>query len=141
MHSYSFHTQSSRFQTSSRDSVVKETTSIVSVCCRLYYKLFKKEYGHPYDMVNDLSRKVSKYNEEFGEECIKVVFHDEKRVVAICTQLMKRVHQLWRYSSEMAFITTTTKLYVVYHISFQLFLGMSIHESTNRHRPPCFRIN
>ena len=68
-------------------------------------------------------------------------FHDEKPMVAICTPLMKRVHQLWRYSSEMAFITTTTKLYVVYHNSFQLFLGMSIHESTNRHRPRCFRIN
>ena len=110
---------------------MKETTSIVSVCCRLYYQLFKKEYGHPsrQDMVNDLSRNVSKYNEEFGDECIKVAFHDEKTVVAICTPLTKRVHQLWRYSSEMAFITPT-KLYVVYHNSFQLFLrlAMSIHE-------------
>ena len=57
--------------------------------------------------------KCIKYNEEFGEECIKLTFHDEKPVVAICTPLMKRVHQLWRYSSEMAFITTTTKLYVI----------------------------
>ena len=97
------------FQTSSRDYVVKETTSIVSVCFRLYYKIFKKEYGHPcgQDMVSDLSRNVSKYNEEFGEECIKLAFHDEKPVVAICTPLMKRVHQLWRYSSEMAFIDSS----------------------------------
>ena len=100
---------SSHFQRNSTDSVGKETTSIVSVCCRLYYKLFKKEYGHPsgQDMVNDLARNVSKYNEEFGEECIKVAFHDEKPVVAICTPLMKRVHQLWRYSSEMAFIDSS----------------------------------
>ena len=28
-------------------------------------------------------------------------------VVAFCTPLMKRVHQLWRYSSEMAFIDSS----------------------------------
>ena len=134
--------QSSRFQTSSRYSVVKEKTSIMYVCCRLYYQ----EGIRPSKWARYGERSVSKcikYNEEFGEECSKVAFHDDKRVVAICTPLMKRVHQLWRYSSEMAFITTTTKLYVVYqyHNSFQLFLGMSIHESTNRHRLRCFRIN
>ena len=88
---------------------MRETTNLVFIPSRLYYKLFKKEYGQPCGqaMMQDLSRNVKKYNEEFVEECIKLAFHNEQPVVAFCTPLMKQVHQLWRYSSEMAFVDSS----------------------------------
>ena len=92
------------------DETRKEITRLLeSGHSPLYYKLFKKAYGQPCGqaMMQDLSRNVNKYNEEFGEECIKLAFHNEQPVVAFCTPLMKRVHQLWRYSSEMAFIDSS----------------------------------
>ena len=57
---------------------MRETTNLVFIPSRLYYKLFKKKYGQPCGraMMQDLSRNVKKYNEEFGEECIKLAFHN-----------------------------------------------------------------
>lgn len=75
-------------------------------CYHLYRKIFQKEYGAPTGiaMVESLKAAVQKYNEECGSLCAKVeTFQDSDIVIALCSPLMKRVHQL-KSSGEMGFL-------------------------------------
>ena len=54
----------------------------------------------------DLLKKLQRYEEQYPE-IIKVATFDGKPVVAICTELMRRVHENWQYSKEMAFVDST----------------------------------
>ena len=58
-------------------------------------------------MIHQLHQNVSRYNVDMEEVCVKVAFQQTQPVVAFCTPLMRRVHQLWRYSAEMAFVDSS----------------------------------
>ena len=79
-------------------------------CCRLYYSIFRAEYGSPSGdkLQSVLEAKVAAYNESCGSTCAAVQLDADGRViVAICTPLMKRVHSMWQYSAEMMFIDSS----------------------------------
>ena len=78
--------------------------------CRLYQKLFKKAYGAPSgdEMIRDMAARLEHYNEEQGQECAKMTVTEENQlVIAICTPVMKRIHEKIRQSGEMVFIDST----------------------------------
>ena len=70
------------------------------------YILLREEIGQvgTTDMVH---QNVTRYNGAMEEVCVKVAFLQTQPVGAFCTPLMRRVHQLWRYSAEMAFIDSS----------------------------------
>ncbi|KAK3921595.1 Protein FAR1-RELATED SEQUENCE 2 [Frankliniella fusca] len=75
-------------------------------CYNLYRNIFNQAYGAPTGegMLASLKAAVHKYNEECGSTCAVVnVVEETEIVVALCTPLMKLVHQL-KSSSEMAFL-------------------------------------
>ena len=79
-------------------------------CCRLYYSIFRAEYGSPSGdkLQSVLEAKVAAYNESCGSTCAAVQLDADGRViVALCTPLMKRVHSMWQYSAEMMFIDSS----------------------------------
>lgn len=75
-------------------------------CYNLYRRLYNAEYGPPSGeaMVASLKTAVEKYNKECGSVCASVeVFQETEVIVALCSPLMKRVHQL-KSSGEIGFI-------------------------------------
>ncbi|KAJ8018274.1 hypothetical protein HOLleu_43823 [Holothuria leucospilota] len=79
-------------------------------CFRLFYKEFKKHYGEPGgdDMMATLKENLLRYNSGQNENCVKAeTVPDGQIVIAICTPLMKRVHEKWNYSGEMMFVDSS----------------------------------
>ncbi|KAG1662450.1 hypothetical protein GQR58_020947 [Nymphon striatum] len=72
----------------------------------LYRQVFDKAYGAASGkkMFTDLEGAIGKYNGEMGEDCGRVKEVNGKIAVALCTPLMKRVHQKHKYSGELVFI-------------------------------------
>ena len=77
-------------------------------CYRLYYKLFRAEYGSQSgpDMIQTLMQRLETWN---GVQDGTVAYHatNDEHVVAICTPLMKRVHQHILQSSELVFVDSS----------------------------------
>ncbi|KAK3925042.1 Protein FAR-RED IMPAIRED RESPONSE 1 [Frankliniella fusca] len=73
-------------------------------CYYQYYKIFKTVYGPNYGegMVEKLQEAVHQYNLDCQAKCAEVFVDNEDIVVALCTPLMKRVHELLESSSEVA---------------------------------------
>ncbi|XP_063868277.1 uncharacterized protein LOC135104676 [Scylla paramamosain] len=78
----------------------------IQFCHRLYRKIFDKTYGAASgeQMLHDLEAAIESYNSEQGEVCGKIKDINGKIVIALCTPLMKRVHQNHDYSGELVFI-------------------------------------
>lgn len=77
---------------------------------RLYAKIFKKQYGAASgdEMYVDLERKVHEFNEQQGQLCAKIeVTPEHQTIVAICTPLMKRVHENVKSSGEIIFVDSS----------------------------------
>ncbi|KAK3910155.1 Kelch-like protein 7 [Frankliniella fusca] len=75
-------------------------------CYNLYRNNYNKAYGPPTGegMLASLKAAVEVYNQECGSTSAVVeVIEETEIVVALCTPLMKRVHQL-KSRSEMAFL-------------------------------------
>ncbi|XP_072168858.1 uncharacterized protein [Diadema setosum] len=82
----------------------------VQFCYRLYAKIFRKRYGAASgdEMYVELERKVHEFNEEQGQLCAKIeVTPESQTIVAICTPLMKRVHENIKNSGEMIFVDSS----------------------------------
>ncbi|XP_064622685.1 uncharacterized protein LOC135484914 [Lineus longissimus] len=76
-------------------------------CYRLYHTIAKKAYGNSdLNMMKDLEKLVERLNSE-GETIIKMSTSDNQLIVAICTPLMKRVHQMVEQSGEMTFVDSS----------------------------------
>ena len=59
-------------------------------------------------MIRDMAARLEHYNEEQGQECAKMTVTEENQlVIAICTPVMKRIHEKIRQSGEMVFIDST----------------------------------
>lgn len=73
-----------------------------------YYSKFKKEYGASdgVEMVKSLEHFIDIYNVKCKDECAKLFFNESENeiIIAICTPLMKRVHQNLKSSSEIMFV-------------------------------------
>lgn len=79
---------------------------------RLYYREFKEQYGGGSSTASvycDLSRKVQEFNDMYsvdnGKSAADMI--DGDTVVAICTPLMARAHQLIHESGELVFIDSS----------------------------------
>ncbi|XP_071500591.1 uncharacterized protein [Diadema antillarum] len=82
----------------------------IQFCYRLYAKIFRKQYGAASgdEMYVDLERKIHEFNEEQGQICAKLeVTPESQTIVAICTPLMKRVHENFKNSGEMIFVDSS----------------------------------
>lgn len=73
---------------------------------RLYRKIFDKTCGAASgeQMLHDLEAAIESYNSEQGEVCGIIKDINGEIVIALCTPLMKRVHQNHYYSEELVFI-------------------------------------
>ena len=76
-------------------------------CFRLYYKLFKPEYGVQSGpaMMETLIKQLENWNGQEKTVDVKVI--NEDHVAALCTPLMKRVHQHVKQSSELVFMDSS----------------------------------
>ncbi|XP_063965028.1 uncharacterized protein LOC135156449 [Lytechinus pictus] len=82
----------------------------VQYCYRLYAKIFKKRYGAASgeEMYADLERKIHELNEEQHRLCAKIkVTPNNQTIVAICTPLMKRVHEKMKHSGEIIYVDSS----------------------------------
>lgn len=75
-------------------------------CHYVFQKLFKKEYGNANDNLR-LGEFADTMNRELGDRCVAVEMYELKQYVAICTPLMKRVHQLVEESGELVFVDSS----------------------------------
>lgn len=75
-------------------------------CFYWYKKMFSETYGAQdgTEMIESLKKFVSDYNTECDSECAKVKTTGSDYIVALCSPLMKKVHQLIQGSGEMAFV-------------------------------------
>ena len=77
-------------------------------CYRLYYNIFRSEYGTQSGpgVIETLMQRLETWN---GTQERTVVFDttSDEHVVAICTSLMKRVHQQVIQSSELVFLDSS----------------------------------
>jgi len=76
-------------------------------CYYLYRSEFEKNYGPASGpgMVESLTSAIEKYNEECGSACaVAKTFEESDLIVAICSPLMKRVHQHLKASGEINFM-------------------------------------
>ncbi|KAJ8253181.1 hypothetical protein GJAV_G00210010 [Gymnothorax javanicus] len=89
-------------------------------CHRLYRKIFDKAYHATTGekMVQDLEDALKSYNGEQGEECGKISQINGKLAIALCTPLMKRVHQKHKYSGELVLIYASAGMN-----SVEIFVG------------------
>ncbi|XP_030765421.1 uncharacterized protein LOC115889529 isoform X3 [Sitophilus oryzae] len=73
-----------------------------------YYTTFNKEYGASdgIEMIKSLQHFIEVYNLKCKDECAKLFYNetDNEVIIAICTPLMKRVHENLKSSSEMMFV-------------------------------------
>ncbi|CAH0552534.1 unnamed protein product [Brassicogethes aeneus] len=74
----------------------------------LYYEIFKKEYGEPTgtEMIDSMEKAIKNYNTKCGSECAAIKKTDNL-VIAICSPIMKRVHNYIRASSEIMFVDSS----------------------------------
>ncbi|XP_041476647.1 uncharacterized protein LOC121424873 isoform X1 [Lytechinus variegatus] len=79
---------------------------------RLYRKVFKEEYGESCgeDMLNSLRERINQFNAEAGSTCMAMDVNDNQLVVAICTPLMKRVHEELKHSGELVFMDASSNM-------------------------------
>ena len=95
-------------------------------CYRLYYKLFKAEYGTQSgeSMASALMRRLESWN---GNQSNTVAVHssNEDHCIAICTPLMKRVHQRVIQSSELVFVDSSGSLDTSNYRVFMLMTNCS----------------
>lgn len=75
----------------------------------LYYKIFKKEYGEPtgIEMITSLENFIKLYNEKCEDNCAVLSKENENLAVAICSPLMKRVHENIKLSGEVMFVDSS----------------------------------
>lgn len=75
----------------------------------LYYSIFKQKYGEKTGegMIDSLQEFIEKYNESCGSICAKMATEGDDIAVAICSPLMKRVHELLRSSGEVVFVDSS----------------------------------
>ncbi|KAK7088885.1 hypothetical protein V1264_024257 [Littorina saxatilis] len=76
-------------------------------CHRLYKQVFEKHYGASSGekMFTDVEAACKVYNTQQGSECCKMErTASGKLAIAVCTQLMQRVHKLHRTSGELVFV-------------------------------------
>ena len=78
------------------------------LCFRLYHKIFKRVYksASGEQLVHELKAAAESYNTEDNQTAAMSVV-DGHVAIAICTPLMKRVHQMHRTSGEMVFVDAT----------------------------------
>lgn len=77
---------------------------------RTYYKLFEQSYGATSgeQMFVDLESRIHHYNEEQHQTCAKIEqTSDNQTIIAICTPVMKRVHEKVKHSGEMVFVDSS----------------------------------
>nr|XP_054770098.1 uncharacterized protein LOC129277934 isoform X2 [Lytechinus pictus] len=80
---------------------------------RLYRKVFQEEFGESTGegMLHSLRTYISHYNTQAGSECMALdITSDNKVVMAICTPLMKRVHEEVKHASELVFIDASSNM-------------------------------
>lgn len=72
---------------------------------RLYYSIFSKEYGKPdgEQMLNFLQNNIERYNSDNSTN-VKMKVIGRNLCIAICTDLMKRIHAHIRQSGELVFV-------------------------------------
>ncbi|XP_041463997.1 uncharacterized protein LOC121415020 isoform X2 [Lytechinus variegatus] len=62
-------------------------------------------------MLHSLRTYISHYNTQVGSECMALdITSDNKVVMAICTPLMKRVHEEVKHASELVFIDASSNM-------------------------------
>ncbi|CAG0884231.1 unnamed protein product [Darwinula stevensoni] len=79
-------------------------------CYRLYYDVFKKEYGltSGIDMIQTLHDWIEQFNTSCGDRCADMkVTHDGQMLVTLCSPLMRRAHQFLPQSQELVFIDSS----------------------------------
>src|SRR6218665_645636 len=75
-------------------------------CHYLFTKEFKEQYGDPHD--NDkLQEFCDRVNRVMGDMCVKVEVCNSVYIVAICTPVMKRIHQHIQESGELVFVDSS----------------------------------
>lgn len=77
---------------------------------RLYYKIYHKVYGHPEgkELHNSIQNFIDKYNKEQASKCAAFqLVNDTDIIIAICTPLMKRVHERLRSAGEIMFVDSS----------------------------------
>ncbi|XDV11891.1 hypothetical protein PO909_000687, partial [Leuciscus waleckii] len=82
----------------------------VQFCYRLYYSIFKWEYGASSGdaMLENLQERLEVYNKEQYETCARMESTtDGQTVIALCTPVMKSIHRLERHSGEMLFMDSS----------------------------------
>ncbi|XP_058628486.1 uncharacterized protein LOC131538589 isoform X2 [Onychostoma macrolepis] len=82
----------------------------VQFCYRLYYSIFKRDYGASSGdaMLENLQERLEVYNKEQCETCGRMESTaDGQTVIALCTPVMKRIHRLERHSGEMLFMDSS----------------------------------
>eukprot|EP00057_Strongylocentrotus_purpuratus_P010667 XP_011665141.1 PREDICTED: uncharacterized protein LOC105438693 isoform X2 [Strongylocentrotus purpuratus] len=80
---------------------------------RLYRKVFRAEFGESSGegMLESLKTFIEQYNVEAGSNCMALdVTTDGKVVMAICTPLMKRVHEEIKHASELVFMDASSNM-------------------------------
>jgi len=75
-------------------------------CHYIFKKLFKRKYGNPEDSVR-LEDFINDLNIEYGETIARQEVYDGKSLIAICTPLMKRVHQNIQEAAELMFVDSS----------------------------------
>ena len=78
-----------------------------------YRKLFQTEFGESTGegMLESLRDFISRYNLQVGSECMAMdVTSENKVVMAICTPLMRRVHEEIKHASELVFMDASSNM-------------------------------
>lgn len=76
-------------------------------CHYLFEKEFRKQYGDKDCNVDKLEEFCQRLNLEIGEICVKLESFKSGHLVAICTPLMKRIHQSIQESGELVFVDSS----------------------------------
>ena len=79
---------------------------------RLYHNIRNSDYGDVHIDDETTLKKVEAILEQlsFQKNNIKTVIFEDRPVIAICTDFMQKVHKMWPYSSELAFLDSTGNL-------------------------------
>lgn len=77
---------------------------------RLYYAIFRKEYGEPHgdEMIASFKEFINRYNQSEGSTCAALeILNGTDMVVAICTPLMARVHERIKSAGELMLVDSS----------------------------------
>jgi len=92
---------------------------------RLYHEVQKQDYGND-DDDTIITEKLNKLSTEFPEH-IRMQMVNGQRVIALCTPLMRRVHEFWPRSAEMMFMDSSGNFdreqYRVFALLSQSYVG------------------